>query len=85
MAGVLVAALLALGAVASTPSISSGATVPNRFYCKPAGVGGGWCYQVNKPSPGVRIQCHWKLSGMDGKPKEMWYTNCPVPWGPDVP
>ena len=85
LAIMLAASMVAIGAVASIVAPATGATVPNRFYCKPAGVGGGWCYQVNAPDPTVGIQCHWKLSGMEGKPQQMWYTNCPIPWGNDVP
>ena len=82
----VVAAITAGLLLASGLSVnSSAATVPNRFWCKPAGYGGGWCYQVNKHAPGVRIECQWKLSGLDDTKREMYYTSCPVPWGPDVP
>ena len=81
----VVAAIAAGLLLASGLSVnSSAATVPNRFWCKPAGYGGGWCYQVNKHAPGVRIECQWKLSGLDGTKREMYYTSCPGPWGPDV-
>lgn len=61
---------------------ASAATVPNRFYCNP---NGGWCYQVNGGFvPGLPIVCHWKRSGMSGKPHQMYYTNCPS-WQSDVP
>jgi hypothetical protein len=67
--------------IASAPA--DAATVPNRFYCNP---NGGWCYQVNGAyHPEVGIQCQWKRSGMEGKPHQLYYTNCPQPWGPDVP
>ena len=77
--------LLAGGAVATTSTQASAATVPNRYFCKPAGVGGGWCYQVNGAyNPSVGHMCHWKNSGMENKPHEKWYTSCTV-WGPTYP
>ena len=75
--------LLAGGAtVGVSAPMASAATVPNRFYCPP---NGGWCYQINGAyNPSVGIQCHWKRSGMNGKPHQMYYTSCPW-WGPDGP
>ena len=78
-----VTSVLIAGSLALTSASTAGAaTVPNRFYCDPAD---GWCYQVNGPyDPNVGHMCHWKNSGMEGKPHEKWYTTCTV-WGPTYP
>jgi hypothetical protein len=83
IAAVAALSLLVGGGAAATVSSSAGAAVvPNRFYCNP---NGGWCYQVNGGFvPGIIIQCHWKRSGMSGKPHQLYYTNCQS-WGADVP
>lgn len=74
--------LLGGGMAAATAGPASAATVPNRFYCNP---NGGWCYQVNGAFvPGIIIQCHWKRSGMSGKPHQLYYTSCQS-WASDVP
>jgi len=74
--------LISGGAAAAVSSPASAATVPNRFYCNP---NGGWCYQVNGGFvPGIVIECHWKRSGMSGKPRQIYYTSCQR-WGSDVP
>lgn len=80
----LLAAIFCVGVLSMTPLVdANAATIPNRFYCKPAGDGGGWCYQVNKPDPSVGHICHWKNSGMDNKPRERWCTTC-TNWGHTV-
>ncbi len=85
VAAIATAVFLASGLTVSMTADSSAATVPNRFWCKPSGVGGGWCYRVNKYAPGVRIECQWKHSDIANRPHDMHYTSCPVPWGPSVP
>lgn len=52
VAAITTAVFLASGLTVSMTADSSAATVPNRFWCKPSGVGGGWCYRVNKYAPG---------------------------------
>ncbi len=77
-ASIVVAGSAALAVVAP----ASAATVPNRYYCNP---NGGWCYQINGAyHPEVGRECHWKRSGMSGKPQQIYYTSCNT-WGPDVP
>ena len=53
VAAIATAVFLASGLTVSMTADSSAATVPNRFWCKPSGVGGGWCYRVNKYAPGA--------------------------------
>lgn len=78
VATLFTAATLGLTAIAP----ASAATVPNRYYCNPTG---GWCYQVNGAHvAGLPDVCHWKRSGMSGKPHQMYYTNCDW-WEQDVP
>lgn len=82
LAAVVAGLVLATGLVGVAAAPAGAATVPNRFYCNP---NGGWCYQINGAYvPGIIIQCHWKRSGMNGKPHQLYYTSCPW-WGPDVP
>lgn len=69
------------GVLAAAPTVAEAASVPNRYYCNP---NGGWCYQINGAyDPSVRRECHWKRSGMSGKPQQIYYTSCNS-WGPDV-
>lgn len=76
-ASLLVASGMTL--VAAVPA--NAATVPNRFYCDPAD---NYCYQVNGAYVfGLPIQCHWKLSGMAGKPHQRPTSHCNS-WGATV-
>ena len=82
-----VMSLLATVMVAITATPADAGTVPNRYYCNAiqGQSNSGWCYQVNGAyDPSVPRQCHWKYSGMSGKPKTLYYTNCDS-WGANVP
>jgi len=79
---VLVGFVLVFGSLVAVAAPAAAAIVPNRFYCNP---NGGWCYQVNGSFVvGLPIECHWKRSGMNGKPRQIYYTSCQR-WGQDIP